>query len=392
MNCPACSTPEERRFYAQRDVPVNSCLLLQSPGEAGSLPRGSLELAWCAACGFVWNAAFDPAQAEYSPRYEETQSFSEHFSSFARDLAKRWVDQYDLHGGTVLEIGCGKGEFLVAMMEAGAGRGVGIDPGTHPERLEAPAASRIEWIVDFYGERYAAVRADAVVCRHTLEHIQPVAEFVGTVRRSIGDRRDVVVLFEVPDVARVLEEAAFWDVYYEHCSYFTAGSLARLFRAEGFEVLDARLEYDDQYVVVEARPAVASGAVGPQVPSAVEDDLDRLAAGVESFPAAIDQAVDGWRRRITEVTASGGRAVIWGAGSKGVAFLQALGPCGVDLAVDINPHKHGTYLPGGAQRVVAPEHLQAEPPDLVVAMNPVYVPEIQRDLRRLGVEPQLVAV
>jgi hypothetical protein len=29
------------------------------------------------------------------------------------------------------------------------------------------------------------------------------------------------VLFELPDVLRVLEEVAFWDVYYEHCSYFT---------------------------------------------------------------------------------------------------------------------------------------------------------------------------
>ncbi len=93
------------------------------------------------------------------------------------------------------------------------------------------------------------------MCRHTLEHIRPVAEFLATIRRAVGDRRDVVILFEVPDVIRVLEEAAFWDVYYEHCSYFSAGSLARLFRSQGFEVLDARLEYDDQYVIVEARPA-----------------------------------------------------------------------------------------------------------------------------------------
>ena len=43
------------------------------------------------------------------------------------------------------------------------------------------------------------------------------------VRRAIGDRLDTVVLFELPDVERVLREVAFWDVYYEHCSYFTLG-------------------------------------------------------------------------------------------------------------------------------------------------------------------------
>ena len=238
MRCPACSAPAGRPFYSHGSVPVNTCLLLGSAAEAKALPRGSLELSWCPSCGFVWNRAFDPALAEYSQRYEETQAFSEHFSSFARDLAKRWVERYQLHGRTVLEIGCGKGEFLLEMIEAGAGRGVGIDPGTHPERIDHPAASRIEWIVDFYGERYADIDADAIVCRHTLEHLLPVAEFLASIRRAVGDRPDVVILFEVPDVIRVLEEAAFWDVYYEHCSYFSAGSLARLFRAQGFEVLD----------------------------------------------------------------------------------------------------------------------------------------------------------
>ena len=44
-----------------------------------------------------------------------------------------------------------------------------------------------------------------------------------------------MVFFELPDTERVLTEAAFWDIYYEHCSYFTPGSLARLFRRTGFE-------------------------------------------------------------------------------------------------------------------------------------------------------------
>ena len=39
---------------------------------------------------------------------------------------------------------------------------------------------------------------------------------------------------------RVLEEGAFWDIYYEHCSYFTLGSHARLFRRAGLDVTDLR--------------------------------------------------------------------------------------------------------------------------------------------------------
>jgi threonine dehydrogenase-like Zn-dependent dehydrogenase len=93
------------------------------------------------------------------------------------------------------------------------------------------------------------------------------------------------------------------------------------------------------------------------------------------------------------VRAAGGRAVIWGAGSKGVAFLSALGDRGlVDAAVDINPFKRGMFMAGTGHCIVAPEQLKAAPPDLVVAMNPVYRNEITATLRSLDLDPVLEAL
>ena len=71
-----------------------------------------------------------------------------------------------------------------------------------------------------------------MLCRHTLEHIAPTGRFLRTIRNVIGDRSDTVVLFELPDAVRILREGAFWDINYEHCSYFSPGSLSRLFRAQ----------------------------------------------------------------------------------------------------------------------------------------------------------------
>jgi len=77
---------------------------------------------------------------------------------------------------------------------------------------------------------------------------------------------------------------------------------------------------------------------------------------------------------------------LWGAGSKGVAFLNAV-PAAREIAavVDVNRRKHGLHVPGSGQQVVAPERLRDDPPDLVIAMNPLYRDEIAALLRDLGV-------
>lgn len=388
--CPACGAGDLEVFHRAVDVPSNSCLLLEDPQEARDFPTGDLELAFCGACGFITNAAFDPTLTEYSGRYEETQGYSPTFVDFARSLAKRWVEDHDLHGKHVLEIGCGKGEFLTWMIEAGAGSGLGIDPGVHPERLEGDAAERVEWIADLYDERYAHLRADAIVCRHTLEHIHPVNEFLSTIRRSLGDHDETVVLFELPDALRVLREVAFWDTYYEHCSYFTMGSLTRLFRSCGFDVLETTYAYQDQYLLIEARPR---GSHENRHYERRADDITEVASLVRRFGARLSEQARSWQDRIAPTVARGGRVALWGGGSKAVAFLTTLEePSLVDVVVDINPHKHGRYIAGTGHPVVAPHALRDLRPDLVVAMNPVYASEIASALDDLGVDTQLEAL
>jgi ABC-type hemin transport system substrate-binding protein len=64
----------------------------------------------------------------------------------------------------------------------------------------------------------------------------------------------------------------------------------------------------------------------------------------------------------------------------------------VAQVVDINPFKQGKYLPGAGHKVLAPEALLDAPPDTVIVMNPVYLPEIGAQLSDMGLTPELVAV
>jgi hypothetical protein len=75
-----------------------------------------------------------------------------------------------------------------------------------------------------------------------------------------------------------------------------------------------------------------------------------------------------------------------------VSYLTTLGrDDAIEFAVDINPFKHGMYMAGTGQRIVGPEVLADYQPDLVVAMNDIYLDEIRTELDRVGVDADLVA-
>jgi hypothetical protein len=91
------------------------------------------------------------------------------------------------------------------------------------------------------------------------------------------------------------------------------------------------------------------------------------------------------------LAAAGQRGVVWGAGSKGVTFLNATG-AGEEIVavVDINPRKQGKYVAGTGQRIVAPTELAEIRPDFVIIMNANYREEIGGMLAEVGVAAEIL--
>ncbi len=387
QKCPCCTSVGLETFYDVAGIPVASNVLAATKDEAKLLPHGDLSLAACASCGFITNTAFDPATQTYSAKYEATQGFSGTFNSFARKLAQRWAGQYLQPGKTALEIGCLLGEFTQLLHDVSGCNTIGLDPVI---ASSSAANAPVRLISDYYSEKYADLAADFIVCRHTLEHIADVGDFVRMIRRVIGDRRETVVAIEVPDTLRVLHEPAFWDLYYEHCSYFTPGSLARLFRASGFDLIDLRREYDDQYIILEARPADGPTAMRLEL----EDDRAAISEAVNAFPSAVERNTARWRQVMDETLSEHKRVALWGSGSKAVGFLSTLkiDEDRLPYVVDINPRKQDTFLPGTAQRIVSPDTLIDYRPDVVIVMNPIYQEEVRRDLELRGLGSQIIAL
>lgn len=385
--CPSCESAGLAVFYSVKNVPAHSVLICTTESEALGYPKGDIELAFCSNCGFICNVAFDPGLHQYSSRYEATQGFSTTFTAFHTRFAKQLIEKYNLHNKEIIEIGCGNGEFLALLCELGQNRGLGFDPAYIEDRLTSHAKDRIRFVKDFYSAKYVDLQADLICCKMTLEHIQSPLDLIKSIRRNIGMRSDTVVVVQVPDTTRILEECAFWDIYYEHCSYFSQWSLGNLFKASGFEVLSLSTDYDDQYLIVEARPVGADRLA--HVPQSKE--IFSLTHKVADFARNCSRRIEAWHERLRRMRQEGKRVVIWGAGSKAVAFLTTLDITDqVECAIDINPHKNKTYLPGTGHKVVMPNSLKDRPPDVVVIMNPIYLDDIKSDLDKMGLSPELI--
>jgi SAM-dependent methyltransferase len=385
--CPNCGLSGGcHPFYEVLSVPTNSCLLVEDRVRALDFPTGDIVLALCSGCGFIFNSAWDSERTVYSDQYEETQGFSPTFNKFNRAIAEELVSSYGIRGKTVLEIGCGKGEFLSLICELGGNCGIGYDPSFVPARQRSE--QDIRFVREFFTENTNEIAPDFLCCKMTLEHIGPTNQFIRSVR-SVAKRKDSVIFFQVPDVGRILEEGAFWDVYYEHCSYFSAASLRHLFNGTGFAVQRIWTGYDAQYLMIVTSPAEREA----EVTFGDADDVAAIIRMSGAFAATAARSRAAWLRRLRNWAAAGQRTVLWGSGSKAVAFLTTLGVHDeIEHVVDINPYRIGKYLPGTGQRIVAPTFLRDYRPDNVVIMNPVYRDEVGRELARQRCEPKVYTI
>jgi len=383
--CRSCGTSIGSVLYESTQVPVHNSMLFRSREDAIAAPLGDLRLSACPDCGFIQNSAFDPRLVAYDGDYEDTQANSPQFLTFVEEVAHYLDDMYGLADRVVVEIGCGSGDFLSLLCGHTQARGTGYDPA-----LRAGAVTpddRVRFVRCAYPPAGGHPASDLIVCRHTLEHVADVAGFVEMVAEA-----GVPVFFEVPDTGRILDEGAFWDVYYEHCSYFTSSSLQDLFSRKGFSVTDVRYGYDDQYLLLDATRDGSTSGRRLEATVAAGGAADAVARCAH-FSERVRARLDGWNEYLEGLGDRGETAVLWGGGSKAVAFLASVDrPEAIDLVVDINPAKWDAFLPGTGHRIVAPSELENEPPSTVILMNPLYTQEVTEDLRSRGLAPAVLGL
>lgn len=335
-------------LYRAEQLPVFQNRMFRTAAEAKACARGDVVLVQNTRTGFVFNSAFRPELMQYDADYQNEQAVSSVFRAHLDEIT-RIVDRH-FRGRSLIEVGCGKGYFLEHLQGLGF-EITGIDPayeGNNPR------------VVKTRFGREMGLRADGIILRHVLEHVQQPTAFLAELREANGGGGTVFI--EVPCLDWICRRRAWFDVFYEHVNYFRLDDFRRMFG----RIHEAGHLFGGQYLYVVADiVSLRDATLEPTAPLAFPAD----------FAASIGRFAERINRR-------GSRAVVWGGASKGVIFslfMQRMG-AQIDCVVDINPAKQGSYLPATGLRVSSPGEMLTQIPagsDIYV-MNGNYLSEIRR--------------
>ncbi|MGD1067406.1 MAG: class I SAM-dependent methyltransferase [Vulcanimicrobiaceae bacterium] len=352
---------------------------------ARSAPRGDMRMMVCASCGFVFNGAFDGSLVAYAPGYDNaipvSAAFHEHLSGRA-DVALQDMAP----NARVADIGCGNGAFLRVLSARHRGVvGFGIDAAyVGPERF-----GDIRFERRFFGGADEQLEVDVLTCRHVIEHVPDPVAFLCSIRAGLARSRRARVYFETPSFEWILEQGAIWDVFYEHCNYFTAAALRYAFHRAGFTVTRIERVFDGQYFWVEATLA----DVLDECRLTSTEDTGKVLEAVRRFAEHEESACAALRGRL-ESSRVDGPVVLWGAAAKGVTLANLVDPDASLIIgiIDRNVAKQGRYVAVTGHEILAPRALVDRSVAWALVVNPLYAAENAAEAAELNASTRVEAL
>jgi len=344
-----------KELYRAEQLPVFQNRMFRTQEEARECVKGDVVLVQDMETGLIFNQAFRQELMQYDADYQNEQAvssvFRDHLNEVSGIISKHFLDQ------TLIEVGCGKGYFLDHLNALGF-KITGLDPA-----YEGSSSN----VIKAYFTPDVGLRADGIILRHVLEHVQNPVDFLKHITDSNGVAGKIYI--EVPCLDWICEHRAWFDVFYEHVNYFRISDFTRMFG----KVYEAGRIFGGQYLYVVADLA----SLGRPCLSEADDF-----AFPADFLGTVDHYADMIKAQGMESTRGRPRSIIWGGASKGVIFALFMQRAGVsvDFVIDINTAKQGKYLAGTGLRVSSPEEMlvQVDQGATIFVMNGNYLPEIRQ--------------
>ena len=334
------------------------------PASAQSLPLETeleqdiaidMSLYQCLACGLVQHTL---PPVEYYRSVIRATGVSGEMTAYRHQQFSEWITQYNLQGKKLLEIGCGKGEFI-DIMSAQPVEVHGVEfevdsvetchrKGQHVTRMFMDDSVSLE------DGPY-----DGFYVLNFLEHIPDLKSFLLGISNNL--KEGAVGLVEVPNFDMILQAGLFSEVIRDHIHYFTQQSLRNTMETNGFEIVSLDVIWQDYIIsaVVRKRERYDLSAF-LKMRSALKLQLDEY---IKRFPQ--------------------GQVAVWGAGHQSLAILSLAALAGkIAYVVDSAEFKQNHYTPASHIPIVSPTFLKEKPVEAVIVIAGSYSAEVVNILLR----------
>ncbi len=327
--------------------------------EAKSLQKDygiSLEVCQCSGCGLV---QLNNSPVSYYKEVVRAASISPEMKAFRLKQFTDFVQKYSLTRKKIIEIGCGRGEYLSLMQRCGA-EAYGLEISQQSVNFCKKNGLKVtQGFVQSDTDRLKESPFAAFFILNFLEHLPDPNSTLSGIGNNLSD--EAVGLVEVPNFDMILRKNLFSEFIADHLFYFTKDTLEKTVSQNGFNIIESSVVWHDYIIsaVVKKRKKF---------------DMSHFYKYQTKIKKEIKEYISRFKNK---------KVAVWGAGHQALTIISLSNLAGkIKYVIDSAPFKQGKYTPATHISIVSPQMFYSDSLDAVIVMAASYSDEIVKIIQK----------